>query len=102
MRCYERATRERSRPSRADAVWQREFDRIEEVGTPPCRGFRGFVLWEGQGSGFCLAWRERCHKRATRERSRPSRADAVWQREFDRIEEVTVSHVLEPSCMAPS
>ena len=34
MRCHERATRERSRPSRADAVWQREFDRIEEVRTP--------------------------------------------------------------------
>ena len=34
------------------------------------------------------AWLMRCHERAMRERSRPSRSDAVWQREFDRIEEV--------------
>ena len=34
------------------------------------------------------------HERALRERRLPSRADAAWQREFDRIEEVSHRYAL--------
>lgn len=44
--------------------------------------------------GFCAEskeleiWLKHCHDRLKRERSLPSRQDAAWLHEFDRIEQV--------------
>ena len=44
--------------------------------------------------GFCAeskeleTWLKHCHDRLKRERSLPSRQDAAWLHEFDRIEQV--------------
>lgn len=44
--------------------------------------------------GFCAeskeleTWLKHCHERLVRERSLPSRQDAAWLHEFDRIEQV--------------
>lgn len=45
--------------------------------------------------GFCAeskeleTWLKHCHDRLKREHSLPSRHDAAWLHEFDRIEQVT-------------